>query len=417
VIALALVGSLMFFGDPTPVALAFTSDHRLVVTGRGTTYSYQGSRLDRATPALPSPSGETQTLPDLPPGSRATHVSAYASSRGIEILAAYDEGLWERQGGPWQRIAAPGLERVRALAVSDGRIATAIEAGEIWTRHQNRWQKFATPTGPVGSIYGLATYHGNLFAASFEHGISEKQGDAWSRVMPPVISTPHPRECVVFRDQLYARYSTGEVDRFDGKTWTKNVFPWLLRGGATCLFASKTGLWVGQYGGYSRFDGTRWTHDLKRPELRNAVTTALFADGKTLWLGTQDRGLFRITGIEIRQFDQRQGLGDDWVRHIYARGNNVFVGLFRTGAYRRDGNQFIRIMPVVRNESTGILPWGKSAMVLSSREGLYTFDRGTSKRIATGDYSEIQSITKAGTDLWLGLPTGIARLRLDPPRK
>ena len=411
-IALALVGSLVFFGDPTPVALAFTSDHRLVVTGRGSTYSYQGSRLDPTTPAITPPSSETQTLPDLPPGSRAIHVSAYASSRGTEILAAYDEGLWERHGGPWHRIPASGLDRVRALAVRDDQIAAATEAGEIWTRSQNRWRELARPTGPVGSFYGLATYHGNLFAASFEHGISVKHGDSWSRVTPPLISTSHPRDFVVFQDRLYVRFSTGEVDRFDGKQWAKNVFPWLLRGGATCLFANKNGLWVGQYGGYSRFDGTRWTHDLKRPELKNAVTTALSADGKTVWLGTQDRGLFRITGAQIQRYDQRQGLGDDWIRHIYARGQDVFVGLFRTGGYQLVGDQFRRITPNVENEATGMVLVPNFGLLISSREGLFRFERAATEAIGTGKHREIQCITWEGRDVWLGLTNGVARVRL-----
>ena len=410
-IALALVGSLVFFGDPTPVTLAFTPDHHLVVTGRGATYSYHGSCLDRAMPAITPPSSETQKLPDLPPGSRATYVSAYASSRGTEILAAYDEGLWERHGGPWHRIPASGLDSVRALAVRDDRVAAATEAGEIWTRSQNRWQKLARPPGPVGSIYGLATYQSNLFAASFEHGISIKQGNIWHHVMPPLISTSHPRDVVVFQDRLYVRFSTGEVDRFDGKAWTKNVFPWLLRGGATCLFANN-GLWVGQYGGYSRFDGMRWTHDLKRSELKDAVTTALTADGKTVWLGTQDQGLFRVEGAQIQQYDQRQGLGDDWIRHIYARGHDVFVGLFRTGAYQLVGDQFRRVTPNIQNEATGMVLVPNFGLLISSREGLFRFERAATEAIDTGKHPEIQCITWEGRDVWLGLTNGVARLRL-----
>ncbi len=408
-IALAVVGSLIFFGDPAPVALAFSPDHRLLVTARGTVYSYTGGRLDRAANSLPPPTSGTATFPPLPTGSRATHVSAYAAGHSMQILAAYEEGLWERRGGPWQRLAVPGLERVRALAVNDDQFAATTEAGEIWSYRQGRWQKLETPSGPTGSIYGLATFHGKLFAASFENGISVKQGSVWHRVMPPIISTPHARDFVTFRDRLYVRYSTGEVDRFDGKTWAKNVFPWLLRGGATCLFASQNSLWVGQYGGYSQFDGTRWTHDLKRPQLSNAVTTELFASQNTAWLGTQDRGLFRISGSEIRQFDQRQGLGDDWIRHIYATGQDVYVGLFRTGAYRLVDDQFVRITPAVQNEVTGLIGNPDGSVTISSREGLFAYRKGQARTLDTGKFTEVQTMTRgSSTSLWLGLPTGIA---------
>ena len=63
------------------------------------------------------------------------------------------------------------------------------------------------------------------------------------------------------------------------------------------------------------------------------MNLALQADD--VWIGTQSRGLAkwtRATG-ELRFFDERDGLKDDWITALYIQGARVWAGTFVGGLH------------------------------------------------------------------------------------
>src|SRR5205823_1057686 len=137
----------------------------------------------------------------------------------------------------------------------------------------------------------------------------------WHSESVPVLSSVAPRQMAEFHGALYLRHGNGKVDRFDGRTWTRDVCAGLPRKRATMIASDPSRLYIAQWGGWSEYDGRAWTHYLKLPELQGRTISALYTDGDILWIGTQNRGVAQFdhrTG-RLRWHDERQGLPDDWV--------------------------------------------------------------------------------------------------------
>jgi hypothetical protein len=346
-------------------------------------------------------------------GNQGTHVSVVAGNAKVLVAAWYGDGLWKNDGRGWERL--PGASRsefkeVRSLAMQGDDLALATYSGEVWWRHRGRWAEATFGNGPGGSVYSLAAYRGKVMAGTFEDGLAVFEKGKWRKVSPTLTTTINPRDMVVYRNRLYVRQTTGEVDRFDGRKWTKNIFPWLPRGGASCLAIGDGKLLIGQFGGWSEFDGSKWTHFLHVEGLSRSVATALAARKDEVWMGTQERGVgvYDRRQKSVKFFDMRQGLGDDWVRRISLDHDEAVLGLFLFGAFRQKGDAFEGLTPEVEGEASGLVRTPRGRLLVGSRDGLWAIEGGSAKRIAVGGQKsiEIQAMLSTSDGLWLGLPHG-----------
>ncbi|MEQ1822558.1 MAG: hypothetical protein ABL949_08610 [Fimbriimonadaceae bacterium] len=365
----------------------------------------------------PKPSWPENDDPSFAPpiGNRGTHVTAVVGSSSALTAAWYGDGIWENRGQGWQRLASADRDEfryVRTMATWGDTLTLATFDGQIWQQANGKWHKAKAIPGPQGSVYSLAPFQGQLIVGTFEDGIARFEGNVWNQFSTPEITSNHARHSVVFRDRLYVRLTTGQVDRYDGKNWTKNVFPWLLRGEATCLEVSDGKLMVGQFGGWSEFDGEAWTHFLKIPELQGLVCTALSTRNREVWFGTQGRGVLvynRDTG-RVTTFDQRHGLGNDWVRRILIDKRGVVVGMFLTGAYVLHEGKFERLTPDIEAEATGLARDPRlGTLFVSSRQGLWRVDPEAAVNVPIRGLLnlEIQAMARVESGLWLGTPYGV----------
>jgi hypothetical protein len=385
----------------------------------GTTVAaWNGQRWVAASrePRVPQPASVTGTViqlpprpvwPDLegvfaaPPGNNGTHVTAVVGDSSEVVTAWYGDGLWKYDGASWSRLDAP-FPFVRSLARVGDKLALASFEGAIWLRSGGAWKEVVPGQGFQGSVYSLGMMGSRVIAGTFEHGLQQFDR-RWSALPSPL---KHPREIAAFRQKLYVRDSTGRVDRYDGKKWVPNVFPWLLRGEATTLATGAGRLLVGQYGGWSEFDGVHWSHKLKVPELQGVVITAVAARDADRWIGTQGRGVYRASAGRI--YDQRHGLPDDWVRRILLGEKSVVVGLFLGGAVEERGDSFARLTPDVQGEATGLVRSPDGRLLIGTRTGLWR----DGKRVTPVGIPplEIQAMLGIPKGLWLGLPHGTAFL-------
>ncbi len=358
------------------------------------------------------PQGDSLVLaPD--PSNKGTHVSAVTGNREILVAAWYGDGLWIGREGAWQRLPGaedPAFREVRALAMKDEDLALATYTGEVWWRREGKWSRMPKVNAPKGSFYALSSYKGNIFGSTFENGLARWDGKSWSQT---TFTSVHARQQAVFGGHLYVRQTTGEVDRYDGQNWVLNVFPWLLRGSATCLGVGDGKLLVGQYGGWSEFDGISWTHHLKLPELQGFVVTALAAQKGRVWVGSQEHGLYAFNRDQatLTVYDQRHGLGNDWVRSLLVDEGGVKVCMFLTGAYALKGDHFQRLTPDLSGEATGFArDPGSGNLFVGSREGLWRIEREAARRVMIGGFDklEIQTLLAVQKGLWLGFPHGAA---------
>lgn len=374
-------------------------------------------------PALPDPAFQPA------PENQGTHVSAVVGTSSVVVAAWYGDGLWKGDGKSWTRLKGadnPEFKKIRALALHGDNLALATYSGDIWWRRQGRWRRLAQGNGPGGSVYHIAAFRSRIYSSTFEDGLAVFERGRWQRVPDAQLTSTHPRDLVVFQNRLYLRHTTGEIDRWDGRKWAKNVFPWLPRGAASCLAVGEGRLLVGQFGGWSEYDGRKWSHFLKIDGLDRSVATALATRGPEVWMGTQDRGVgvYDRDAKTVRFFDMRQGLGDDWVRRItFGKDGRATLGLFLFGAYTQTADSFVRLTPGIEGEVTGLATAPDGTPLVASREGLWAIRSNTAEPLAIqGQVAvEIQALLARPDGLWLGLPNGMlfipwADLSLKKPR-
>lgn len=145
----------------------------------------------------------------------------------------------------------------------------------------------------------------------------------------------------------------GGLTRYDGKNFVNySIEDGLLDNRINCITSDKNNhIWIGTLGGINRFDGqspgktsnTFKTYLLK-PELSTSQVTSLVADLKgNLWFSTDGMGVGKFDGKSFTYYNKQNGLADDYVRSICLdANNNVWFGT-RNGICFYNGSEFKRI--------------------------------------------------------------------------
>ncbi|MGC8862191.1 MAG: ligand-binding sensor domain-containing protein, partial [Armatimonadota bacterium] len=346
------------------------------------------------------------------PQSKGSHISALLP-RGDKLLAAmYGDGLWKFDGTSWTRldIAVPDRAReITALADQGNTLWLGTRREGVWEFDGKSWRQHLQPDEPYDhDCQAIAVYGGMLYASTLQDGLLVRTKDGWTRVVEPELSSNSPREMVEFGDALYVRHANGEVDRFDGTTWTRDVFADLPRKGVTVIAGDAERLYAALWGGWSEFDGKSWTHHLKHPELQGCVVTALLPDGNTLWVGTQGKGLieFDRSTDALAVHDERRGLPDDWIKCIVRVGKTVYAGTYCGGLTQWDGSTWNAVGDIGSVEISALCPDGSGGVFIGTRHGLWRrLPDGSLQKMRPG--IEVQALRATGAGLWIGCRTEI----------
>lgn len=337
----------------------------------------------------------------LPP-SPGTHVVGFVvDGKGLTAALYGDSSLWRWNNKIWQR--GPSLP----VEVDDPTVlkrqGTDLWLGTrrhgAWRFRSGNWTPFRGADEPEDhNAQAMTDFEGKLWVSTLEDGLQIYDQDRWRTVGPPEISTAAPRDLASFRGELWVRHGDGQIDSWNGKAWTRNRFWTLLpRKQATRIATDGTRLAVGQWGGWSEFDGQAWTHHFP-PALAGVPVTAIgFADAD-LWIGTQGKGLFRF-GREVTHFGVVQGIPDDWITVIRTDDKEVTVGTFIGGAASLKEDRF------------ELLPGTAGTAITALGPNLITSGRGVKRN----EESNWQSPTEAQCfafykgALWIGGRRGIYR--------
>ncbi|MCB9185878.1 MAG: histidine kinase [Flavobacteriales bacterium] len=118
-------------------------------------------------------------------------------------------------------------------------------------------------------------------------------------------------------------------------------------GTQTLAFAQDGKLWCGTQKGLFRFDGRqfwpfRTTNGAYHPLSSLPITALLVASDGSLWVGTYERGLYRVSPTgkidHYTHTGETNGLADDRIMFIHEHGNDVWVGVHEHGVQRFDSN-------------------------------------------------------------------------------
>jgi len=347
------------------------------------------------------------------PKSSGSHVSALLP-RGDTLWAAfYGDGLWSFDGKSWTKLdigLPPAAREITATASTGKLVWVGTRREGVWEYDGSGWLQRLQPDEPYDhNCQALAMYGGTLYMSTLQDGIASLTPDGWRHTAAPEISSNSPRQMVEFEDLLYLRHSNGVIDAFDGSKWTRGVSSALPRKQASCLAADGSRLYVGQWGGWSEFDGERWAHHLNLSGLQGVPVTAICPDGGRPWIGTQGKGLAlveRASGA-IQWQDERSGLPDDWIRCIEVSRGQVFAGTFVGGLAMRDAAKW-NVCPTPRTEEiTGLAAEPDGSLIVATRSGVWKRGAdGETHRVGPSGL-EAQALCPVSGGLWVGARTGL----------
>lgn len=373
--------------------------------GQNVTFDFDGLHLGAQTVPMPASSG--------------THISAISARGDVLLAAVFGDGLWQWNGKIWARaewnLPARAREITALAQSSDGTIWLGTRREGLWSLRNKTWTQHLQTGEPFAhNVQNLCSFRGALWASTLEDGLVVRDASGWKHIGKSELSSNAPRQLAVFADKLYVRHSNETVDCFDGATWKRNVFDQLPRKQIISLAADDRNLYLGQWGGWSAWDGAKFSHYLKLPALQIVPLVQIVPDPKTgnLWLATENRGLFEwdARAQKLRHFDERDGLPDDWITGVSRRGERVYAGTFQGGVAWKDDSE-IRWHASGWKANISALASDADQTYIATRTGLYCDDTTGVLRKCDGrlapDQREIQALLPAANGLWIGTRGGL----------
>lgn len=369
----------------------------------------------------------TQTDPQVQvlalPGGVGTHISAMLPRENDVVVALFGDGLWLTDGKKWQ--AAPAAWQVPAEATEFTALVgdkfptwLGTRRDGIWHYQNGAWRQHLPGNEPFDhNAQAMQIFKESLFVSTLEEGLMVRSGEGWQQVGLNFLSTVAPRQMAQWNECLWVRHGDGQVDQCDGFAWKKDVFPTLPRRKTLALAADEQRLYLGQWGGWSEWDGKEFTHHLNLPELQGLPPMTLLPDGSKIWFATQSRGLAeveRATG-KVRWHDERHGLPDDWITCLLKVNDEIWAGTFVGGLARWDGQKWHPIAETEGDNITSLAEDGNGGLFIATRRGVW--HRSTQGTMVSLHKSntwlepEAQALCTQENGLWIGTRTGLFYLR------
>lgn len=358
------------------------------------------------------------------PASRGTHASALLVVDGVLWVALYGDGIWRYDGKKWQRldIAVPDNAREITAMVFDAPHKTlwlGTRRDGIWRYASSGWQQYFQEDEPLDhNAQYIVMFGGELFISTLDDGLQIRAEDGWRQLGRETLSSDAPRHLIEFQGKLYVRHGGGQVDVYDGKNWTLNVFSnELPRKKTFALATDGDKLYAAQWGGWSEWDGKMWTHFLQEKDLQGLPVMGLQPGGDRLWIGTQSRGVaeFAYQTKKIVWHDERHGLPDDWVTCLLKSRDNIFAGTFVGGLTIYNGKKWYTVKELDGDNVTDLREDGEGGVLIATRRGVWRRDaKGVLTSLQkTNEWLDREAqalcVTKYGT--WIGARTGLFWLR------
>ena len=356
----------------------------------------------------------------LPAEAKGTHISALLARDNVLTVAVYGEGLWRFDGKSWTRgpIVPDEAREVLSLAGDDKKLWLGTRRDGIFEREGASWKQWKSDDEPFGhNVQTLAQFDGVLWASTLDDGLIARTGKGWRHVAPPQISSSAPRQMLAWQNKLYIRHGNGIVDAFYGAGWEKNALESIPRRGVYALAGDDKRLIAAGWGGWSDWDGQTWTPHYDLLGLKGVPIMNIAVQGNDVWIGTQSRGLAkwtRATG-ELRFYDERDGLNDDWITALYVDGPRVWAGTFVGGLYVFEAGKW-RAFGATKGENvTAIVPDKDGGAWATTRHGLF-HARGLSAEKVSESWldEEQQALCADENGVWIGARTSLNYLSTRP---
>ena len=350
----------------------------------------------------------------FPAASGATHIAALQPRGKTLLVGLYNAGIWNFDGAKWKRAFSDlpqNAREITALAQNEKAVWVGTRRDGIFRFRDGKWTPFTRDEPYNANIQNLGQFGGVLYGSTLDDGLILRENGKWKRVSTPVLSSNAPRQMVEWKNQLFVRHGSGVVDSFDGKNWTKNALKSAPRAGIYALASDENTLFAAGWGGWSEWDGEKWTPHFEIAALKNVPVMGFLPDGEWLWIATQSRGVgrFHRASGEFRFFDERDGLGDDWITTLQKIDGKIYAGTFVGGLARLDGEKWHPFEALRGQNITAIEGDGQGTIWVAARRGLWKISGDSAQKIdVDGLESELQTLWKGENGLWIGARTSLS---------
>lgn len=353
----------------------------------------------------------------LPP-SNGTHLSALLPTKNALWAAMFGDGLWSYDG-KWRRVSLqlpPRAVEITALTGTPKSLWLGTRREGVWHFDGREWTQFLQPDEPFDhNAQSLAMFGGVLWMSTLEDGLQARTARGWQHFAAPQISSDAPRQMLEFQGALYVRHGGGQVDKWDGAKWARDVFAQVPRHKVFAIATDGETLFLGQWGGWSEWNGARWQHFLTIPNLQGLPLMALHADENSVWVGTQSRGVAQWNHAQksLRWHDERQGLSDDWITTLAQSGDTIAAGTFVGGLNLYDGKTWRAESQLAGENVTDLTSDGAGGFLIATRHGVWQRDKtGTMRKLKPQLVdAEAQALCRVPEGVWVGARTGLCFLR------
>lgn len=349
----------------------------------------------------------------LPSQTNGTHISALLARGNVLLVAVYGDGLWRFDGQAWTRgpLVADQAREILSLAGDDKTLFLGTRRSGIFERDGETWKPLNLDGEPFAhNVQNLAQFDGVLWASTLDDGLIARTGKGWRHVSPPQISSSAPRQMLSWQNKLYVRHGNGTVDAFDGANWKRDAMKHISRRGVYALAGDNQHLLAAGWGGWSEWQGKSWTPHYDVPALKGVPIMNLAMQGDDVWIGTQSRGVAkwtRATG-ELKFFDERDGLNDDWITALCVDGARVWAGTFVGGLHVYEGGKWRAFDATKGANVTAIVPDKSGGVWAATRRGLYRARAESAEKVGESWLDDEQQALCAGANgLWIGARTSL----------
>ena len=178
---------------------------------------------------------------------------------GSLVAASFGAGLQANSNGAWSAFEPklPEEAGVPTAVVSDGGVLwVGTMTSHLWSLRDGEWRRHMPEHElPGSSVQSISVVGGSVFVSTLDAGLVNFSEGSSLELSAGLI----PREVVEFQGSAWLRTSEGSVLTRAAAGWVEAPFL-LPRKQATCLAAEGGRLFIGQFGGWTEWDGSDATH-------------------------------------------------------------------------------------------------------------------------------------------------------------
>ncbi|MET0893319.1 MAG: two-component regulator propeller domain-containing protein [Pseudoxanthomonas sp.] len=280
------------------------------------------------------------------------NVERFTAKQGLssdQVNTLYED----RTGNLWVGTLGGGLDRFQdgaftTYAIEEGLAADPVQSvlqdakGDVWVAtgaglsriRGNRIRNFTTADGlPSNEMISLLEDHAqDLWVGTGDGLVRISNGQVVETVAGPqglpryqitgIHEDDRHRLWLATRGGGVLRYAPGQVRSYTKADGMLDDFVFALIGGA------RGTVWAGTRYGLDTIQDDGIGTNAARNDLSDVMILSLYYDAqKTLWIGTNGRGLFRRRNGVLKRFTTHQGLPDDTINNIMEDASgNLWIG-------------------------------------------------------------------------------------------